>query len=201
MLDYKYNINKDISPEKTVGYIGKIFDNEKEKGVSILDLGASNARVAKLYKKYIKTYHAFDISKDAISSGENFLEKECNFNWYIKDYDLSNYLKFSKKFKNVLLKKYDIIVFNRVFHRLYPIRLSDKWKKGKYNSRDLLLNSFKMCKKWYVFSTTNRYMKKFSLLEFFKLNNFKLVFEDDGNLENADHKDFAWSGIFKNNND
>lgn len=189
-----------ILPEKSLGYVKRIFNNER---FSVLDLGSSNALFAKLYKNNIKIYHAFDTNKKAVLSGKQFLKNDCDFDWNIQVANIKNYEKFSIKFKRLLLNKYDIIVFNRVFHRLYDFRLYKKWKKGRYRSKnyklfDLLFHSFKMCKKWYIFSTTIRHMNYFELIDFFKLNNFELIFENkfDDNDKQSLH---PWSCIFKSN--
>ncbi len=189
-----------ILSEKSLGYARIIFNGKK---LSVLDLGASNALFAKLYKNNIKIYHAFDINNKAVLSGRYFLKNNCNFDWNIQVASIKNYENFSVKFKKILLKKYDVIVFNRVFHHLYEFRVHKKWKNGRYKSKnyklfDLLFNSFNLCKKWYIFSTTIRHMNYFSIIDFFKSNNFELVFENK--FDDNDKKSLQpWSCIFKKN--
>ena len=186
-----------IPAKKSLGYAEFIFESEGDKKMSVLDLGSANSLFAQLYFDKIKIYHAFDYNKEAVLAGKNFLKRECDFKWIIESTDLKK--RFVEKNKEKLLEKYDIIVFNRVFNHLYPFRSYKKWKSGEYKKTDLLFNSFKLSSKWYIFSTTIRHMNYFLIIDFFKSNNFELIFEKK--FDDKDKRSLQpWSCIFKKEN-
>ena len=188
----KYMPISDI--KKKHGWESLIFKEEKNKKLSVLDLGGANAFFGQLYKDYIKTYHCFDIKKQNI---EYLLKRNCDFEWYTGTANLKRYDLFLKRYENILLKDYDIVVFNRVFHHLYFFRQSKKWKSKKYIFKDALFNSFKKARKWYVFSTTGRYMDYFGLIEFFKFNGFKLIYQNRLVPIKYPTNNHRWDCIFK----
>ena len=154
---------------------------KKYSNLSILDLGCAEGMLFNIFSNKIKIYHGFDKNEERVKLAQNHLGLDKK-NIFVKYFDFSMWEDFIEQNKDILLCKYDLVIFFSVLHKM-----SSKVK--------ILNKSLSMSKRFYAIRTKCSLFKRYNIKGRIEKMGFSQIYKKRQLFNNKE----SYSAIFEKN--
>lgn len=144
-----------------------IFAQCKDK--TVLDLGCAEGIVGyNLSREGAKLIHGFESDENRINFVKKIFAEATANGFECLRADLSDWSFFYKQYKDILLDRYDIVLFLGLYHHL-----------PSETRKHTLSEALKLCGNWFVIRTPEKFMKEEDISSFINAHGFKLTEQND----------------------
>jgi len=168
-------------PEVRLGGLEPVLDACK--GLTLLDLGAAEGVISFYFARNgVKLVHGFEFVAERVQAANQILSHVEGVDFAFRQADLSEWKVLEQQYGDLLLEKYDIILFLGLYHHL-PDAARDRF----------LREALKRCRLWFAVRLPAALAREKALAHAVADAGFELVSEREADEE----ENIGWLGIFR----